>query len=456
MRDRLKLYFVQLFLLISSVFTEQSQICVKNTKLAMSEQGDLFWQDNLAICLCRQVRWWKHLHFRPMILRKKIYCKSTKNEWKGYHNKIVWFNFVLMHDFLQRLMSDSISCQKTLNNSHNLQNQWHVVSTPCQEMKKYLTRKVGFEGTPQLGPSWKTQPVTYKVNMEWKSELNLWTKTILTCRSEFLMAWISWSRTWATTRRTTTTSRKPQRCSSTICVRIECTCFCKPIKGESKTTKTHSCLLIYKNCAHRGKNFDWYWARRLFAHRLPSVKTTEYSSSSWSSTSRRWWSDWILENKGISSERSCAVSTLVWWKVEEQHGKRRRKQEKISTLYWSIRTRNSLPPSSSRSFRTQSHWSFITGQCRYSRQFPRVHLPHRMCNQFTLHREFRIDTRWTTIEHVQTDGVLHVCGSFEQRTQIRMKFAWMHHVLLGTSRNVEETSKHGVLGRHQICSTERI
>ena len=25
-----------------------------------------------------------------MILRKKIYCKSTKNEWKGYHNKIVW------------------------------------------------------------------------------------------------------------------------------------------------------------------------------------------------------------------------------------------------------------------------------------------------------------------------------------------------------------------------------
>ena len=31
----------------------------------------------------------KHLHLRPMILRKKIYCKSTKNEWKGYHNKIV-------------------------------------------------------------------------------------------------------------------------------------------------------------------------------------------------------------------------------------------------------------------------------------------------------------------------------------------------------------------------------
>ena len=30
-------------------------------------------------------------------------------------------------------------------------------------MKNQLTRKVGFEGTPKLGPYWKSQPVTYKV-----------------------------------------------------------------------------------------------------------------------------------------------------------------------------------------------------------------------------------------------------------------------------------------------------
>ena len=40
--------FRAIFLLISSVFTEQSQICVKNTKPVMLEQGDLFWQDNLT------------------------------------------------------------------------------------------------------------------------------------------------------------------------------------------------------------------------------------------------------------------------------------------------------------------------------------------------------------------------------------------------------------------------
>ena len=42
MRERLKLFFAQLFMLISSVFTEQSQICVKNVKSAMLEQDDLF------------------------------------------------------------------------------------------------------------------------------------------------------------------------------------------------------------------------------------------------------------------------------------------------------------------------------------------------------------------------------------------------------------------------------
>ena len=35
MKGRLELFLAQSFLLISSVFTEQSQICVKNAKLAM-------------------------------------------------------------------------------------------------------------------------------------------------------------------------------------------------------------------------------------------------------------------------------------------------------------------------------------------------------------------------------------------------------------------------------------
>ena len=56
MAIRLKPFYAQLFLLISSVFTEQSQICVKNVKFAMLEQGDLFWQDNLTPLFVPKVR----------------------------------------------------------------------------------------------------------------------------------------------------------------------------------------------------------------------------------------------------------------------------------------------------------------------------------------------------------------------------------------------------------------
>ena len=43
---RLKLFFAQLFLVISSVYTEQSQICVKNVNPAMSRGG---WQGSRAM-----------------------------------------------------------------------------------------------------------------------------------------------------------------------------------------------------------------------------------------------------------------------------------------------------------------------------------------------------------------------------------------------------------------------
>ena len=186
------------FLLISSVFTEQWQKCVKNMNLFMIERWDLSWKDNLTHCSCQV--WWRHTYLWPMILHnhKKICCKDTKNELKSYQNKIEWANFALMQDSWPQLMSDSISWRKTLKNSRNSQIQWPFVSTHCQEMKVYLNQKVGFEGTLRLDPYWKLQPVAYKVNMKWKSGLCLWTRTILNRGSKFLMAWISWSQTWTT------------------------------------------------------------------------------------------------------------------------------------------------------------------------------------------------------------------------------------------------------------------
>ena len=54
---RLKLFFAQLFLLISSVSTKQSQMCVRNTVLVNQERGDPCWQDNPTHCSSQQNYW---------------------------------------------------------------------------------------------------------------------------------------------------------------------------------------------------------------------------------------------------------------------------------------------------------------------------------------------------------------------------------------------------------------
>ena len=57
-----------------------------------------------------------------------------------------------------------------------------------------------------------------------------------------------------------------------ICVKIECGWFCKPIKGQSKTTKMRFCQLIHKNYTYWRRNLDRCWTRRTLNLRLWSVE----------------------------------------------------------------------------------------------------------------------------------------------------------------------------------------
>ena len=91
MKERLKLIFAQLFSVNQlSIYGAVSDLCEEYKACHVRTGRPCYGRTNLTHCFCRQIRWLKHLHLRPMILHKKIYCKSTKNEWKGYHNKIVW------------------------------------------------------------------------------------------------------------------------------------------------------------------------------------------------------------------------------------------------------------------------------------------------------------------------------------------------------------------------------
>ena len=161
-----------------------------------------------------------------------------------------------MQDSWMLLKSDSISWRKMLNNCHNSQIQWLVVSTLCQETKEHRNQKVGSEGTPKLDPYWKLPPVVCTANMELRSESCLWTKTILTPGSESLMAQTNWSRLW-----TTQWSGNLRSAVRMTCVEIECEWFCMSIKGQSKATKTRTCQFFHKNNTYWGKIFDRCWTR---------------------------------------------------------------------------------------------------------------------------------------------------------------------------------------------------
>ena len=211
-----------------------------------------------------------------MILHRKIYGKRLKNEVGklSQQNRVIKFDidvgftvdvgkYFMTKDTEEcSQFTDSLACREYI--------LW--------EMKKSLTRKVGFEGTPKLTPFGSHNQQFNKEFLEWKF-----------IRIDSANSWVRISH--GLNKLVTDLSNE-----------------------ENDDNEQEISEMQFDNFAlRRGKKVNWCWVRKLFARRLPSVKTTEYSSSSWSSTSRRRWSDWILEIKGLSSERSWAISTLVWW-----------------------------------------------------------------------------------------------------------------------------------------------
>ena len=85
-------------------------------------------------------------------------------------------------------------------------------------------------------------------------------------------------------------------------LKTEVFAFASRSKAKAKTEKIFHYLLIFKNCTCSWKNMDWYWTRSSIPSSVPSGKKTKHSSSARRVTSRRRWSDRILETERWSSE----------------------------------------------------------------------------------------------------------------------------------------------------------
>ena len=308
-----------------------------------------------------------------------------------------------MRDSWLLLKSDSISWRKALKNSHNSQIQWLVVNAPCQETKKLLNRKVGFEGTPRLDPHWKLQPVAYKVKKEWKS-LN---KDSSHSWVRILMASTNWSQTW-------TTRKRRQRAETS------------EMQFEDCTLKLNTCDFASRSKAKakpEGRNSV-----------NPSTRTIHIDERTWTDIQpqKHSLSDYSVSKKLITLLRHGSLHRendgIEFWRIKDhlqdhfvyahhwadeewKSSMARRRGNKKRFQNWKrFFKSNSVPPSSPRSFRTHSCWSFITRQCRDSGRFLEVYLSRWTCNQFTFHHQFRIDTRMSKFEQ-PTNSILSACGS---------------------------------------------
>ena len=324
-----------------------------------------------------------------MIVRKKIYCKRTKNEWKGYHNKIVWLRFVLMQDPWQRLASDSTSWQKDTEEFSQFTD-----SVPCREYTLPRDEKISdlngwIRGNTQIEPV--LEVTTCCLQGKYGVEIRL---ESLNKDNSHSRARISHD----LNKLVTNLNNKDQD------------------DNEQETSE-----MQFEDYAFKLNASDF--ASRWKAKAKPQRRTSASSSTKTFLIGKKTWTDiepqeYLLTDYSVSKKlinllrrgsltrendgaiefcrikdhlRNDFVHSQHWfdemWKSTMARGGG---NKKISLLYWSIR-RNSLPPSSSRSFRTQSCWSFITGECLYPGRFLQVHLSRWMCNQFTFHHLFRID-----------------------------------------------------------------
>ena len=76
--------------------------------------------------------------------------------------------------------------------------------------------------------------------------------------------------------------------------------------------------------------------------------------------------------------------------------------------------RDHIFPISSRTFRTQSHWSFLTGQCWNSERILPTFLPHRMCVFSSFYHQLWSNS-WRSEFEQETNSILSVCWSQGQR-----------------------------------------
>ena len=145
---------------------------------------------------------------------------------------------------------------------------------------------------------------------------------------------------------------------------------------------------------------------------------------------------------------SLDIGLMKWKSIMEKGGG----NKKISVLYWLLR-RISFPLSSSTSFRTQSYWSFITGQCLDSGFSSSA---FNMLDVQSMYIPSSIQDWYLEAKFWAEDRQYSLCmWLYGSRTKILRRSTWKHRVLHGKcihrERNIKTRSTgsiHNLLKRN--------
>ena len=246
-------------------------------------------------------------------------------------------------------------------------------------MKTHLSLKVGFEGMPKLDLCWEVTTCYLQVNCGVKVRIWVFRQGSFSLVGHNF-SWLEWVGHGLKTRSTTTASRKPQRCSSKMCVKIECIYFCEPLKKKrlKQTQKTFLPAYLQKLFL-----LEKELGPRLNHKIIPPLIIQ--CRSNWSLFFviliylEKWCCDLNLEMKDYLRNHFVQFqqSSDGKWKSKMARGGGNKKRFQYCT------------DSSEQAIlylRTQFHWSFITRQCLNSGRYLRLHFSLRICNPFAFHQ----------------------------------------------------------------------
>ena len=217
----------------------------------------------------------------------------------------------------------------------------------------------GFREIRESDPYWKSRPVICTVNMELKSESGLWEKIILILGSEFLMDQTNlWLIQITTTQKSLTICLKNKRHNR----------LWRSLQPDQRRNQNHK----------EEKPVDVQSIIPMNERKWIDVEPGESSFSAYEISKKV--INFLRHSQTVQREET--TEAVQFWRIKNflqnqfpqiiigrmivgKHACQQEEERKghISTvLYWYFRN-NFLFPSSSRTFRTQLYWSFITGQC---------------------------------------------------------------------------------------------